>query len=172
MNDGVSAVRGNVHTSDAFWRYRLGVARAHVDQIVAGSVSSFDPGSEQMSAVGHKADDIVADSIVGERSGLARPGRNQYERPSLSRSGDGPLVIWGDRPRKTFTNLDGWRTVRVAKIDGVIRSTAIAFFFEQNLMPVAADVAHNRPAKPSQFALFLRTGPHATNANPGLVPHH
>src|SRR5258708_39643095 len=107
MNDGVSGVRGNVRTSDGFWRYRLGVARAHVDQIVAGSVPSFDPGSEQMSAVGHKADDIVADNIVGEWLGLARPGRYQYERASLRRSGDSPLVIWGYRPRKTLTHLDG-----------------------------------------------------------------
>src|SRR5258708_36882659 len=114
MNDGVSAVRGNVRTSDAFWRYRLGVARAHVDQIVAGSVSSFDPGSEQMSAVGHKADDIVADNIVGEWLGLARPGRDQYGRPSLSRPGHCPPVIRGGPPRKTFTNFYGRPNGRVA----------------------------------------------------------
>src|SRR5258708_27533797 len=102
MNDGVSAVRGNVRTSDAFWRYRLGVARAHVDQIVAGSGSRFDPGSEQMSAVRHKADDIVADNIVGEWLGLAPPGPYQHQPPPPTPPWDGPPFILGDRPTKTF----------------------------------------------------------------------
>src|SRR5580658_10928493 len=97
----------------------------------------------------------IAHGVVGECPGLASSGGHQDELAAFGRFGDDPLIVGRDGHGVALADAGGRRSIGIAQEDGIVWSAAVAFFFEQDLVAVAADVACNGPAEPSQLTLFF-----------------
>src|SRR5277367_6488226 len=125
-----------------------------------------------MLAIRQEANAAVADGVVRKRPRLAGSRGHEHERSAFGWFRNDPFVIGRDSSRQPFTNSRRRRAIGIAQEYGVIRPAAIAFFFEDDLMAVPADVALNRPSEPTQFALFFFPRRQSANPNPFLMRDH
>ena len=123
----------------------------------------FDSDGYSVLAVRHKANCVVAHRVMSDLPCLARSGWNQAQCSALRGFRDYPFTIRRNRSGESLANTRRRRAIRVAQKDGVVRSSAIAFFFEQNLPAIGADVAQLRPPEPTQLPFLFAVRPFAAN---------
>src|ERR1700688_1306580 len=132
----------------------------------------FDSRCQQMLAVAQPVDDTVAYDVVSELPCLSRAGGYEAERSALGGFRDHPFVVRRQGRGQSLADAGGWRTISIAYEHGIVRATAVAFLFEDNLVAVAADITGDRPAKPAEFMLLFTSGGDATNPKTLAMRHH
>src|SRR5580692_11693162 len=173
VSDGnFGAVLGESGSDDAFRGEGPGFSITHVDKVVAAAVSGFNACSQQVLAIGKKANPAVTDALIRQLPGLTRSGWDQGEAVALKRFGDDPLIVWRNGASFAFAHAYRRRAVGVAQEGGVVWTAALGFFLKQNFCSVPADVAKVRPPEPPKFALLFSAWLQSADIEPLLMGNH
>src|ERR1039458_4733071 len=165
------AVRRDLHAGDALGSDGLGISTAQINQVIASTVPGFNSRGQQPLAIRKKTNPAVAHGVVRELPCFARSRRHEAQRSALRWFRDHPFSIGRDGTGDALANARWRRTIRIAQKHGVIRSTTIAFLFEQDLPAVLTDIAQLRPTKPPQFALLFSSRRHAPDPQARVIRH-
>src|SRR5947209_10440506 len=98
------AIGRDHNSSDTFRSNGFGVAAAHVNQVIASTVSCLNSPGNQLLAVGKKAAQLIGHGIVCKLPRFARARGNQIQWSALCTLGYRPFSVGRKRQSESLTN--------------------------------------------------------------------